>query len=104
MPFWLICFTLWPYSFCSASFTLFIHSVIHLVASSRSGFAAFDCFFGAVAISDLTCFDLHASRAAVGAGVEAGAGPGKLTKCPGVIYSLRAIAAFPVGFFWILGN
>lgn len=101
MPFWLICFTLCPHSFCSASFTSFIHSVIHLVAWPRSGSAAFDCFFGAVAISDLTCFDLHASRAAVGVGV--GAGAGKLTKCPGVIYSLRAIAALRVEFFWIWG-
>lgn len=96
MAFWLICFTLCPDSFCSASFTLFIHSVIHLVAWPRSGSAAFDCFFGAVAISDLTCFDLHASRA----GVEAGTGVGKLTKCPEVIYSLRAIAALRSGLFW----
>lgn len=96
MPFWLICFTLCPDSFCSASFTLFIHSVIHLVAWPRLGSAAFDYFFGAVAISDLTCFDLHASRAGVGAGT----GVGKLTKCPEVIYSLRAIAALRVGFFF----
>lgn len=87
MPFWLV-FAL-PLALGrigSAPHHSFTQSVIHLVAwPPRSGSAAFDCFFGAGAISDLTCFDLHASRR------RDELLEWSLGAAPGVIYSLRAI-------------
>lgn len=83
MPFWLV-FAL-PLALGrigSAPHHSFTQSVIHLVAwPPRSRSAAFDCFFGAGAISDLTCFDLHASRRRDELAWSLGAG--QLPECPG---------------------